>query len=66
MFQKGLKGIAAVQTKIASVDGDKGELKYRGLLVNQAVEGKTFEKTAFPCGTAYGQKKMNCRRFGNS
>ena len=24
MFQKGLKGIVAVQTAIASVDGDKG------------------------------------------
>lgn len=47
MFQKGLKGVIAVQTKIASVDGDKGELKYRGLLVDQAVEGKTFEETAF-------------------
>ena len=47
MFQKGLKGVVAVQTKIASVDGDKGELRYRGLLVDKAVEGKTFEETAF-------------------
>lgn len=47
MLQKGLKGVVAVQTKIASVDGDKGELKYRGLLVDQAVEGKTFEETTF-------------------
>lgn len=47
MLQKGLKGVVAVQTKIASVDGEKGELKYRGLSVDQAVAGKTFEETAF-------------------
>ncbi len=47
MLQKGLKGVVAVQTKIASVDGDKGELKYRGLSVDQAVSGRTFEETAF-------------------
>lgn len=47
MLQKGLKGVVAVQTKIASVDGDQGELRYRGLSVDQAVSGRTFEETAF-------------------
>ena len=46
MFQKGLKGIVAVQTSIASVDGDKGELRYRGKLVDKAINGKTFEESA--------------------
>jgi citrate synthase len=47
MFHKGLKGVIAVQTKIASVDGDQGVLKYRGQLVDEAVKGKTFEETAY-------------------
>lgn len=47
MFQKGLKGVIAVQTKIASVDGDNGILKYRGRLVNDAIKGKSFEETAY-------------------
>lgn len=47
MFQKGLKGVVAVQTGIASVDGDKGELRYRGNLVEGVIEGKSFEETAF-------------------
>jgi citrate synthase len=47
MFQKGLKGIVAVQTGIASVDGDKGELRYRGKLVGEVIEGKSFEETAY-------------------
>ena len=29
MFQKGLKDVIAVHTKIASVDGEKGELRYQ-------------------------------------
>lgn len=47
MFQKGLKGITAVQTKIASVDGDKGELRYRGIQVKEAISGKSFEEAAY-------------------
>ncbi|MGI2328459.1 citrate synthase/methylcitrate synthase [Planococcus sp. YIM B11945] len=47
MFQKGLKGVVAVQTGIASVDGDKGELRYRGKLVGEAIERKSFEETAY-------------------
>ncbi|CEG24387.1 Citrate synthase 1 [Planococcus massiliensis] len=46
MFQKGLKGVVAVQTSISSVDGDKGELRYRGKLVDEVIKGKSFEETA--------------------
>lgn len=46
MFQKGLKGIVAVQTAIASVDGDAGELRYRGSLIDEVIERKSFEETA--------------------
>ena len=46
MFQKGLKGIVAVQTAIASVDGDKGELRYRGQLVEEVIKNRSFEETA--------------------
>lgn len=44
MFQKGLKDVVAVHTKIASVDGDKGELRYRGELVDNVIPGTTFEE----------------------
>ncbi len=47
MFQKGLKGVVAVQTAIASVEGDKGELRYRGMLVNEVIHQKSFEQTAY-------------------
>ena len=47
MFQKGLKDVIAVQTKIASVDGDKGELRYRGKLVEEVILNRSFEETAY-------------------
>lgn len=47
MFQKGLKGVIAVQTKIASVDGDNGILSYRGHRVDEAINGKSFEEAAY-------------------
>lgn len=47
MFQQGLKGVVAVQTAIASVDGDRGELRYRGQLVEDVIHGKSFEETAY-------------------
>ncbi|WP_142827628.1 citrate synthase/methylcitrate synthase [Planococcus soli] len=47
MFQQGLKGVVAVQTAIASVDGDRGELRYRGQLVEEVIHGKSFEETAY-------------------
>ncbi|WP_033542034.1 citrate synthase/methylcitrate synthase [Planococcus sp. CAU13] len=47
MFQKGLKDVVAVQTAIASVEGDKGELRYRGVLVERVTAGRSFEETAY-------------------
>lgn len=47
MFQKGLKGVIAVQTTIASVDGDTGILSYRGRRVDEAINGKSFEEAAY-------------------
>lgn len=47
MFQKGLKDIVAVQTKIAAVEGTKGELRYRGSLVEEAISDRSFEDTAY-------------------
>lgn len=47
MFQKGLKDVVAVHTKIASVDGEKGELRYRGVLVGDLVSSYSFEEIAY-------------------
>lgn len=46
MFQKGLKDVVAVHTKIASVDGEKGELRYRGVKVDELINEGTFEDIA--------------------
>jgi len=46
MYQKGLKDVVAVHTNIASVDGDIGELRYRGVKVDELVATSTFEQLA--------------------
>ncbi|WP_318617903.1 citrate synthase/methylcitrate synthase [Sporosarcina sp. YIM B06819] len=47
MFQRGLKDVVAVHTKIASVDGEKGELRYRGVLVGDLISSHSFEEVAY-------------------
>ena len=47
MFQKGLKDVIAVHTKIASVDGEKGELRYRGISVGDFIAAHSFEEVAY-------------------
>ena len=46
MYQKGLKDVVAVHTKIASVEGDIGELRYRGILVGELITKHSFEEIA--------------------
>ncbi|MBY0121646.1 citrate synthase/methylcitrate synthase [Bacillus sp. S/N-304-OC-R1] len=47
MFKKGLKDVVAVQTNIASVKGDIGELRYRGVLVDELIPSHSFEEVAY-------------------
>lgn len=47
MFRKGLKDVVAVQTAIASVEGDIGELRYRGELIEEVINDRSFEETAY-------------------
>lgn len=47
MFNKGLKDVIAVQTKIASVEGNLGELRYRGVLINELIPSYSFEEIAY-------------------
>lgn len=46
MYTKGLKGVVAVETHIASVDGENGVLHYRGKTVEEVVDGGSFESAA--------------------
>ena len=46
MFKKGLKDVVAVHTNIASVEGDIGELRYRGVKVDALIPNMTYEQLA--------------------
>lgn len=47
MFNPGLKGVTAVQTEISNINGEKGELTYRGIDIQKLVESFTFEEVAY-------------------
>lgn len=47
MFQKGLKDVVAVHTKIASVEGDIGELRYRGTKIGELITEHSYEEIAY-------------------
>jgi citrate synthase len=47
MFQKGLKGIVAAETLISHIDGEKGQLYYRGYEIRDITKKFTFEEAAY-------------------
>ncbi len=47
MLTQGLKGIVAAQTKISHIDGEKGNLFYRGFEIRNIAKKYTFEEIAF-------------------
>ncbi len=46
-YHPGLAGIIAGPSTICSIDGQKGILTYRGVLIEELAEHSTFEETAF-------------------
>ncbi|MGM9987570.1 MAG: citrate synthase/methylcitrate synthase [Bacillaceae bacterium] len=47
MIHSGLKGIIAAETKISHIDGEKGDLIYRGYDVKDVTEKSTFEEVSY-------------------
>ena len=46
-YYAGLAGVPAAISRVSSIDGQKGILKYRGISVQELVEKSTFSETAF-------------------
>ncbi len=47
MVQNGMKDVIALESDISRIDGDKGELEYRGYSIHDLAEKSSFEETAF-------------------
>ncbi|KQL17865.1 citrate synthase/methylcitrate synthase [Cytobacillus solani] len=47
MIHYGLKGVIAAETKISHVDGEKGQLIYRGYEIGEITKTNSFEETAY-------------------
>lgn len=46
-FSKGLEGIVAAQTGLSLVDGERGELYYLGIPIQELIAQSTFEEVVF-------------------
>ncbi len=44
---KGLEGVIALESELSYIDGDKGELIYRGYDINDLAENTTFEEVVY-------------------
>lgn len=45
MFQPGLKGVTAVETKLSHIDGQRGVLTYRGIPVQELVNSYNLKRS---------------------
>ena len=46
-YAKGLEGVIAAETEIGRVDGEKGELYYRGYPISELAEHSTYEEVTY-------------------
>lgn len=46
-FSKGLEGVVAAQTGLSLVDGEKGQLSYLGISIQELIARSTFEEIVF-------------------
>jgi citrate synthase len=44
---RGLEGVIALESELSSIDGEKGELIYRGYSINDLAEGASFEEVVY-------------------
>lgn len=46
-LEKGLEGVLAAESELSRIDGDAGELSYRGYDIEDLAEGASFEEVAY-------------------
>lgn len=47
MVNRGMKDVVILETNISRVDGEKGELEYRGYSIHDLAKNSSYEETAF-------------------
>ena len=47
IYSPGLEGVVATRSSICCVDGEKGNLSYRGISIKDLAENSTFEETVY-------------------
>lgn len=63
LFSKGLDGIVAGQSSICFIDGQKGELVYRGINIDELATNATFEEVVYLLWNGSLPKKDELAKF---
>lgn len=62
-IQKGLKGVVVDESKICEIDGQKGELYYRGYSIEDLAKHSTFEEVTYLLWYGELPDKQQSKRF---
>ncbi len=65
MVEEGMKEVVALESDISKIDGDEGELEYRGYSIHDLAQHSTYEETAFLLWHGYLPKKEELDEFCN-
>lgn len=63
MVKDGMEEVVALESEISRIDGDKGELEYRGYSIHDLAEHSSYEETAFLLWNGYLPKKNELEEF---
>lgn len=65
MVEKGMNGVVALESTISRIDGQKGELEYRGYSIHDLADYSSYEETAFLLWFGHLPTKKELEEFTN-
>lgn len=65
MVKEGMKDVVALESALSRIDGEKGELEYRGYSIHDLAEHSSYEETAFLLWHGYLPKNGELKEFSN-
>lgn len=63
MVKKGMKNVVALESPLSRIDGEKGELEYRGYSIHDLAEHSSYEETVFLLWHGYLPDKEELKDF---
>lgn len=65
MVKRGMKDVVVLESDISRIDGEKGELEYRGYPIEELAENSSYEEVAFLLLNGYLPTEAELKEFSN-